>query len=91
MKNRVCDEVYNKQKEKIIRGFYVDLLCEILLLHNNLQYKDISKKDVLSELPSLREFKGEEVEKIYKDSLKMLSFKYNIKVIGTNPLKFIEE
>ncbi len=46
---------------------------------------------MLSELPSLREFKGEEVEKIYKDSLKMLSFKYNIKVIGTNPLKFIEE
>lgn len=91
MKNSVNDEFYNSHKERKIREFYVDLLCEILLLRFEFSCKNVTKKDVLSELPSLREFKRKEVEKIYNDSLKMLDLKYNIKVLNDNPLEFYKE
>ncbi len=91
MKKNCYDELYNIHKERKIRAFYVDLLCEILLLRYEFSYKETTKKDVLSELPSLREFKSTEVEKIYNDSLKILELRYRIKVLDDSPLKFVKE
>lgn len=89
MKNNDYDKVYLLQKERKIRGFYVDLLCELLLLRYEYSYTDITRKDILSELPSLREFKSSEVDEIYNDSIKMLELKYGIKVLNDTTLKFI--
>lgn len=91
MEKNVYNEVYNLHKQRKIRAFYVDLLCEFLLLTYEFSYENKTKKDILSELPSLREFKSIEVDKIYNDSLKILELRYKIKVLNDSPLKFKKE
>ncbi|WP_301082360.1 hypothetical protein [Thomasclavelia cocleata] len=91
MKINSYDQAYNIHKQRKIKVHYVDLLCEILLLTYEFSFKDKTKKDVLNELPGIREFKSTEVNKIYNDSLKMLELKYQIKVLNDSPLKFKKE
>ncbi len=79
---------YNREKNRKMIYFYVEMLCEILKLRYEYGFKDITDKDVLSELPSLRNFTKSEVDKIYTNAIELLRIKYNIEVIQDNPFVF---
>ncbi len=88
MENNAYEIGYSRQKTKKLSYFYSDLLSELLLLRYEFGFKDVSKKDVLSELPSLREFTNKEVEKIYNNAIELLKIKSNIITINDNPFSF---
>lgn len=64
--------------EKIIIS-YTELLSEIIFIYYE-NKKEITKKDILSELPSIREFKKTEVDTIYSNAIKLVKEKYNINI-----------
>lgn len=79
---------YSKEKKKKMIFFYSEMLCEILKLRYEYSFKDITDKDVLSELPGLRNFTRTEVDKIYMKAIDLLNIKYDIEVIEDNPFAF---
>lgn len=79
---------YNKEKNRKMNFFYVEMLCEILKLRYEYDFKDITDKDVLSELPELRNFTRTEVDKIYFNAIDLLKVKYDIEVVKDNPFVF---
>lgn len=79
---------YNKEKNRKMIFFYVEMLCEILKLRYEYGFKDITDKDVLSELPGLRNFTRTEVDKIYINAIELLNVKYDIEVVEDNPFVF---
>ena len=81
------DESYNKEKSRIIEYFYSQLLCEIIRIRWELCYENICKKDLLEELPDLRNFKSDEIVRIYKNAIQLLEVKHRIVVTNDNPLK----
>lgn len=88
MKSESCLFCYNEIKNNKMIYFYVEMLCEILKLKCDFGIKNITDKDVLRELPSLRNFNGKEVDKIYNNALDLLKIKYDIEVIEDNPFIF---
>lgn len=64
--------------EKIINSFS-DLLSEIIFIYYE-NKKEITKKKILSELPSIREFKKTEVDTIYSNAIELVKEKYNIEI-----------
>lgn len=80
--------LYNKEKNRKMIFFYIDMLCEILKLRYEYGFKDITDKDVLSELPELRNFTRTEVDKIYINAIDLLKVKYDIEVVEDNPFVF---
>lgn len=79
---------YNIQKNRKMIFFYSEMLCEILKLRYEYGFKDITDKDVLSELPGLRNFTKTEVDKIYMNAIDLLKVKHDIEVIQDNPFVF---
>lgn len=67
---------YKSEINKKILDSYTDILCEVICIYHK-HNKKITKKEILSELPSLREFKNEEVNFIFNNALKLVK-KYNI-------------
>ena len=51
-------------------------------------FDNINKKDVLSELPSLRDFTKTKIDEIYENAVKLLHIKYNVEIIQDNPFVF---
>lgn len=82
------DKYYNKLKERKINSIYSDVLCEFLLLRYELVYKDIYKRDILKELPGIRELKPRVVENIYNKAVKLLELKYNVRIVQEDPFVF---
>lgn len=88
MKKESWDILYDRHKNRKIFAFYTELLCELLLLRFEFSFDNIMKKDILKELPSLREFTSKDVENIYQSAIKMLDLKYNVLVLQENPFVF---
>lgn len=89
----VYDELYFKQKGRKESYFYSQLLCEIIKLRYELGYKEVGKKDVLQELPNLRNFKVDEINTIFKNAIDLLRIKHQLIVLEDNPfsIKKLEE
>ena len=51
-------------------------------------YENINRKDVLNELPSLRDFTKKKIDEIYENAIKLLHIKYNVEIIQDNPFVF---
>ena len=51
-------------------------------------YDNISKADVLKELPGIRELKPIQVKTIYEKAIKLLELKYDVIVLQDNPFVF---
>ena len=79
---------YNNEKNRKMNFFYTDLLCEILKLRYEYGFKDLTKKDILIELPSLRNFTKSEIDIIYQNAFELLNIKYNVEVLQDNPFVF---
>lgn len=88
MKKDIFDDMYFRERARMEKYFYTQLLCEIIMLRFLNVYDNITKKDVLSELPCLRNFKVPDVESIYKNAITLLSLKHNVEVISDNPFVF---
>lgn len=88
MKKDIFEDVYKRQKNRKKEYLYTELLCEIIMLRYELVYDNINKKDVLSELPSLRDFTKTKIDEIYENAVKLLHIKYNVEIIQGNPFVF---
>lgn len=88
MKEDIFKDIYKRQKNKKKEFLYTEFLCEIIMLRYEFVYEDINRKDVLNELPSLRDFTKTKINEIYENAIKLLRIKYNIEIIQDNPLVF---
>lgn len=75
---------YNAEKNRKIDFFYSELLCEILFLQFKYGFKNLDKKNILNELPSLRNFNNNDIDKIYQNTINLLRIKYNIEFLQNN-------
>lgn len=64
--------------EKILKA-YTELLSDIIYIYNDNKI-DMTKKNLLSELPGIRELKKSEVDIILSNSIELTKIKYNINV-----------
>lgn len=62
--------------EKILKA-YTELLSDIIYIYNDNKI-DMTKKNLLSELPGIRELKKSEVDIILSNAIKLAKEKYNI-------------
>ena len=88
MKKDIFEDIYKRQKNSKKEYLYTELLCEIIMLRYEYVYENINRKDVLNELPSLRDFTKTKIEEIYENAIKLLHIKYNIEIIQDNPFVF---
>lgn len=66
-------------REKTLNS-YSDLLSDIIYIYYD-NKKDISKKDILMELLTIRELKKSEVDTILSNAIELTKIKYNIDVL----------
>lgn len=88
MKKDIFEDTYKRQKNRKKEYLYTELLCEIIMLRYEFVYENITKKDVLDELPSLNDFTKIKIEEIYENAIKLLNIKYSIEIIQDNPFVF---
>ena len=88
MKKNPWDKYYNNAKELRINAIYADTLCELILLRYEYVYDNISKADVLKELPGIRELIPIQVKTIYEIAIKLFELKYDVIVLQDNPFVF---
>lgn len=88
MSKDIFEKSYEIHKQRKFEFIYVDFLCEIMLERFLNVDENISKKQVLSELPGIRELKTEEVQTIYNKALNLLKLKYDIEVLSDDPFTF---
>lgn len=62
--------------EKILKA-YTELLSDIIYIYNDNKI-DMTKKNLLSELPGIRELKKSEVDIILSNAIELTKEKYNI-------------
>lgn len=62
--------------EKILKA-YTELLSDIIYIYNDNKI-DMTKKNLLSELPGIRELKKSEVDSILSNAIELTKEKYNI-------------
>ncbi len=62
--------------EKILKA-YTELLRDIIYIYNDNKI-DMTKKNLLSELPGIRELKKSEVDIILSNAIELTKEKYNI-------------
>lgn len=62
--------------EKILKA-YIELLSDIIYIYNDNKI-DMTKKNLLSELPGIRELKKSKVDIILSNAIKLAKEKYNI-------------
>lgn len=62
--------------EKILKA-YTELLSDIIYIYNDNKI-DMTKKNLLSELPGIRELKKSEVDIILSNAIKLAKEKYNM-------------
>ncbi|MCM1052600.1 MAG: hypothetical protein NC483_01295 [Ruminococcus sp.] len=68
----------NEIKEKTLNS-YSDLLSDIIYIYYK-NKKDISKKDILMELLTIRELKRSEVDTIFGNAIELVKVKYSIDI-----------
>ncbi|MDD6224393.1 MAG: hypothetical protein PUB18_05285 [bacterium] len=88
MKEDIFKDIYKRQKNRKKEFLYTELLCEIIMLRYEFVYENINRKDVLNELPSLRDFTKTKIDEIYENAIKLLHIKYNVEIIQDNPFVF---
>lgn len=90
MAKDIWDKHYERDKERRINAIYSDVLCELLLLRYELVFENIYKKDILKEIPGIRELKPKQIEIIYEKAIKLLQLKYDVTVIQDSPFIFTD-
>ena len=90
MKKDIFEKSYDIHKQRKFKFIYVDFLCEVILERFLIVDNNITKKQILSELPGIRELKTKEVQAIYDKALKLLRLKYDIEVLSDDPFTFAD-
>lgn len=71
---------YKELINKKILDVNIELLSDIIYIYYDNKI-DITKKNLLSELPGIRELKKSEVDNILNNSIELTKVKYNIDVL----------
>lgn len=71
---------YKEEIRKKTFNSYSDLLSDIIYIYYD-NKKDISKKDILMELLTIRELKKSEIDTILSNAIELTKIKYNIDVL----------